>query len=109
MLYLNARLAAAILGLSLAAGCGLISSDVTNFDLMLPDKKFTIDASGWQVDTTMNPFNNGKPIDDMVMIRKTIAKTGITFEMPPYSEISRVCRRSYSMPTIKKSAPVEMP
>jgi hypothetical protein len=32
------------------AGCGLISSDVTNFDLTLPDKKFTIDASGWQVD-----------------------------------------------------------
>lgn len=59
MLCLNARLAAAVLGLSLAAGCGLISSDVTNFDLMLPDKKFTIDASGWQVDTTKDPFNNG--------------------------------------------------
>lgn len=59
MLCLNARLAAAILGLSLAAGCGLISSDVTNFDLMLPDKKFTIDASGWQVDTTKTPFSNG--------------------------------------------------
>ena len=59
MLCLNARLAAVVLGVSLAAGCGLISSDVTNFDLMLPDKKFTIDASGWQVDTTMTPFNNG--------------------------------------------------
>lgn len=33
------------------AGCGLISSDVTNFDLTLPDKKFTVDASGWQVDS----------------------------------------------------------
>jgi hypothetical protein len=32
-----------------AAGCGLISSDVTNFDLTLPEKKFTIDASGWDV------------------------------------------------------------
>jgi hypothetical protein len=32
-------------------GCGLISSDVTNFDLTLPPKMFTIDASGWQVDT----------------------------------------------------------
>lgn len=62
MLYLDARLAAAALGLSLATGCGLISSDVTNFDLMLPDKKFTIDASGWQVDTTMSPglFDNGQ-------------------------------------------------
>jgi hypothetical protein len=26
---------------------------------MLPDKKFTIDASGWQVDATKSPFNNG--------------------------------------------------
>lgn len=61
MLCLNARLAAAMVGLSLVAGCGLISSDVTNFDLMLPDKKFTIDASGWQVDTTNpNLFNNGQ-------------------------------------------------
>lgn len=32
------------------ASCGLISSDVTNFDLNLPDKKFTIDTAGWQVD-----------------------------------------------------------
>lgn len=45
------------LGMSLVAGlvlasCGLISSDVTNFDLTLPDKKFTIDTSGWQVDQT---------------------------------------------------------
>jgi len=31
-------------------GCGLIDSDVTNFDLTLPDKNFTIDATGWQVD-----------------------------------------------------------
>jgi hypothetical protein len=61
MLCLNARLAAAALGLSLAGGCGLISSDVTNFDLMLPDKKFTIDASGWQVNTmTSVLFNNGQ-------------------------------------------------
>lgn len=36
-------------------GCSLISSDVTNFDLTLPDKKFTIDASGWQIDTTKVP------------------------------------------------------
>src|SRR3954467_2764853 len=60
MLCLDARLAAAVLGVSLATGCGLISSDVTNFDLMLPDKKFTIDASGWQVGTRHKSlFNNG--------------------------------------------------
>jgi len=33
------------------AGCGLISSDVTNFDLTLPDKKFTVDTGSWQVDS----------------------------------------------------------
>ncbi len=31
------------------AGCGLISSDVTNFDLTLPEKKFTIDTAGWDI------------------------------------------------------------
>jgi hypothetical protein len=31
------------------SGCGLISSDVTNFDLTLPEKAFSVDASGWQV------------------------------------------------------------
>jgi hypothetical protein len=59
MLCLNARLAAGVLALSLAAGCGLISSDVTNFDLALPDKKFTIDASTWPVNANKAPFNNG--------------------------------------------------
>ena len=34
----------------LLAGCGLVSSDVTNFDLTLPDKTFTVDTSSWQVD-----------------------------------------------------------
>ena len=42
----------------------------------------------------MNPFNVGRPIDDIVMIRNTAAYTGITFDSPPYSEISRVWRRS---------------
>ncbi len=45
--------ALAVAALSMmGTGCGLISSDVTNFDLTLPDKNFTIDASGWQVDQT---------------------------------------------------------
>jgi hypothetical protein len=30
-------------------GCGLISSDVTNFDLTLPDKNFSVDATAWDV------------------------------------------------------------
>ena len=29
------------------SGCGLISSDVTNFDLTLPDKTFTVDTASW--------------------------------------------------------------
>ena len=54
------------LGSSLVVGllltsCGLISSDVTNFDLTLPDKKFTIDTGGWQVDSTVaNTFLSTK-------------------------------------------------
>lgn len=50
MHYLTVRLASAALSLGLAAGCGLISSDVTNFDLTL-DKQFTIDATNWKIDT----------------------------------------------------------
>lgn len=44
MTYL--RLLAASL---LIPACGLIDSDVTNFDLSLRDKQFSVDASGWQV------------------------------------------------------------
>ncbi len=39
----------ALICVAAATGCGLISSDVTNFDLTLPDKSFTIDAASWQV------------------------------------------------------------
>lgn len=46
----GAGVAVLCVGLGVFAGCGLISSDVTNFDLTLPDKKFTIDTKGWQVD-----------------------------------------------------------
>jgi hypothetical protein len=35
--------------LAVVPACGLIESDVTNFDLTLPDKAFSVDASGWQV------------------------------------------------------------
>ena len=38
--------------LVVTSGCGLISSDVTNFDLTLPDKDFTIDTTSWMVDGT---------------------------------------------------------
>ncbi len=37
---------AALLALS---SCGLISSDVTNFDLTLPDKNFSVDAASWEI------------------------------------------------------------
>jgi hypothetical protein len=51
MTYLR-TLGAALL-FALSAGCGLISSDVTNFNLDLPDKKFSIDTASWNVDQQM--------------------------------------------------------
>ena len=42
----------------------------------------------------MKPLSAGMPIDDSVMIRNTAAYTGMIFDRPPYSEISRVWRRS---------------
>jgi hypothetical protein len=42
----------ALLGAAVVAGCGLISSDVTNFDLTLPDKSFSVDVSSYQIDPT---------------------------------------------------------
>lgn len=51
MTYLRISLVAHVFGAAaLMSGCGLIDSDVTNFDLTLPDKAFSVDASGWQVD-----------------------------------------------------------
>lgn len=50
MTNLSMRLAAVLVTMATGGGCGLISSDVTNFDLTLPDKTFTIDATSWQVD-----------------------------------------------------------
>ena len=46
--YLHLGLVA---GMSLAslASCGIISSDVTDVDLALPDKRFSIHADAWQV------------------------------------------------------------
>jgi hypothetical protein len=38
-----------LLALLALSGCGLISSDVTNFDLTLPDKEFTVDSASWDV------------------------------------------------------------
>ena len=53
MTNLTSRMGAAIGALCLAvsaSACGLIDSDVTDFDLSLPDKSFTIDTGGWDVD-----------------------------------------------------------
>lgn len=37
------------LGALLVSGCGLIDSNVSDIDLTLRDKSFSVDASGWQV------------------------------------------------------------
>jgi hypothetical protein len=56
----NVRLFVGALALS---GCGLISSDVTNFDLDLPSKTFSVDASGWQVNQTAADLYLGTTCD----------------------------------------------
>jgi hypothetical protein len=38
-----------MLVVSALSGCGLISSDVTNFNLDLPDKTFSVDTARWNV------------------------------------------------------------
>lgn len=52
MTDLHTRLGALVVAL-VSSGCGLISSDVTNFNLDLPDKKFSIDTMSWNVDQQM--------------------------------------------------------
>jgi hypothetical protein len=49
MTYLGTCLSLVI---AASAGCGLISSDVADFNLDLPEKRFSIDTAGWQVDQT---------------------------------------------------------
>ena len=56
-----------------------------------------------------NPFVPGSPTDESVTMTNTVAMSGTCLARPPYSEMSRVWRRSYSMPTRRKSAPVETP
>lgn len=51
------------LGALVLSGCGLISSDVTNFDLDFPSKTFTVDASGWQVNQTAADGYTSNPCD----------------------------------------------
>ena len=51
----------------------------------------------------------GSPIEASVIRKNTATKRGTTFFSPPNSAISRVCRRSDSMPTSRKSPPVLTP
>ena len=37
------------LTLASGSGCGLVDPDITNFDLALPDKTFTVDADHWSL------------------------------------------------------------
>jgi hypothetical protein len=45
------RLLLAAVGAALVAGCGLVDPNITEFDLTLPSKQFTIDASRWDLST----------------------------------------------------------
>jgi hypothetical protein len=49
MIYL--RYGALVIG-ALASGCGLISSDVTNLDLTVKPKMFSVDTASWNVNST---------------------------------------------------------
>lgn len=49
MTYVRMSLATMVAAF-LISGCGLISDDVADIDLTLPDKNFSIDAASWQVD-----------------------------------------------------------
>jgi hypothetical protein len=57
----------------------------------------------------MKPFMPGRPIEASVINRKAATSLGMTALSPPYSAISRVCRRSESMPTIRNNPPVLTP
>ena len=57
----------------------------------------------------MNPFSVGRPIEASVISRKTAVRRGVTVFSPPYSLMSRVWRRSESIPTMRKSPPVLTP
>ena len=57
----------------------------------------------------MKPFIPGSAIDESVTSRNTATRRGMTALRPPNSEISLVCRRSDSMPTIMNSPPVLTP
>lgn len=41
---------ALLMSLVAASGCGLIDSDITDFDLTLPEKQFSIDTANWEID-----------------------------------------------------------
>ena len=40
------------------------------------------------------PLSPGRPMDEKVTIRKSTESAGTTFQRPPKSAMSRVCRRS---------------
>lgn len=49
-LFLVAALGTSLaLTLASVPGCGLVDPDITNFDLALPDKTFTVDADNWEL------------------------------------------------------------
>lgn len=61
-----------------AGGCGLISSDITNFDLALPDKTFTVDSANWGLtgaDALLNQHCDPPPASDLCAGAATAACT----------------------------------
>ena len=81
------------------------------------DKPTTRDDRGWLLpkapsrirNSPTKPFIPGNATEARVTSRNAATSFGVTLFSPPNSEIVRVCRRSESMPTMRKSPPVETP
>ena len=70
---------------------------------------FQLNAPSRIRNSPTNPFRPGRPIDASVRAGTRPPASASTVFSPPNSAISRVCRRSDSMPTIRKRPPVLMP
>jgi hypothetical protein len=82
------------LGLLLCAaltGCGLISSDVADFDLTLPDKSFSIDTAGWDIDQTQAQLLLGQSCAAAPTVCNQLAQMACDMNCSGMCNASRQC------------------
>src|SRR5882762_7165456 len=92
-----------------SAGSRYIAATTTPAVAMIAARGYVRKVPSSTRNSPTNPLVAGSPMDDSETIVSTAASIGTTFAMPPNASIRRECRRSYSMPARKNSAPVEMP